>query len=366
VVFWYRHAMCRELSVLFGAALVATACSNSSPTSEAPSVDAATPPPIMQKAFGPRLLVTNEASGDLTVMDLATRQVTATIPLGKRPRGIVVGPDRKMAYVALSGSPPAGPGVDQSTLPPPDRSADGIGVVDLDTGTLLRVLPSGPDPERLAVSLDGRWILVTNEDAALTSIVDVGEGTVVATVKVGGEPEGVDLRPDGKVVYVTSEEDGEVFVIDVATRALVTKFAVGPRPRSTAFLPDSSKAYVTSENGGSVAVVDAQAHSVLATIQLPGELVRPMGVVASPDGTHVYVTTGRGKMLVAIDTKTQTPVWSVEVGTRPWGVAISPDGSTIYTANGPSNDITVVDVATRTVVAKVKAGDKPWGAAVVP
>ena len=37
----------------------------------------------------------------------------ATIPLGKRPRGIKASPDRTMLYVALSGSPAAGPGVDE-------------------------------------------------------------------------------------------------------------------------------------------------------------------------------------------------------------------------------------------------------------
>jgi YVTN family beta-propeller protein len=330
----------------------------------APRPSAATP--AFPEPDGPRLLVTNETSGDLSVIDVGTRAVIATIPLGKRPRGIIVSPDHGRAYVALSGSPPAGPGVDQSTLPPPDRSADGIGVVDLVQGRLLHVMTSGTDPEKLAVTLDGASIFVANEDAGLASVVDTEQGTVVATIEVGGEPEGVDLRPDGKVVYVTSEEDGAVFVIDVATRALVTSFEVGPRPRSTAFLPDSSRAFVTSENGGSVSVIDAMEHQVMATITLTGESVRPMGAVVAPDGKTLYVTTGRGKMLVAIDTATNTPVWEVEVGTRPWGVAVSADGSTVYTANGPSNDISIVDVATRSVTDRVVVGERPWGIALQP
>ncbi len=271
--------MSRHVLSVLGLALLAAACSNPAPA-EKPA-DTPAPAPVLE-IFGPRLLVTNEESGDLTVMDLATRKVTATIPLGKRPRGIVVSPDGKTAYVALSGSPAAPPGVDEKTLPPPDRAADGIGVVDLVAGKLLRVLVSGPDPEKVALTKDGQFALVTNEDAAMTSFVDIAKGEIVATTKVGGEPEGVDTRPDGKVAYVTSEEDGEVFVIDLETRAVVTKFAVGPRPRSTAFLPDSSEAYVTSENGGTVAVVDAKAHKVRATIKLTGEMARPMGAVAAP------------------------------------------------------------------------------------
>src|SRR5262245_55709752 len=74
--------------------------------------------------------VTNEASGDLSVIDAANNEVIATLPLGKRPRGVQITPDRKNIFVALSGTPLAGPGVDENSLPPPDKTADGIGSVD--------------------------------------------------------------------------------------------------------------------------------------------------------------------------------------------------------------------------------------------
>ncbi len=312
-----------------------------------------------------QLFVTNERSGDLSVVDLATERVVATVPLGKRPRGIRVSPDGSLLYVALSGSPIAPPGIDERTLPPADKRADGIGIVDVKTRTLLRILPGGSDPEQLAVSADGAWLFVANEDVGQASVVDASDGKALYTIDVGGEPEGVNLRPDGKVVYVTSEEDGEVFVIDAVAPKLIARFAVGPRPRSTAFLPDSSRAYVTSENGGSIAVVDAMTHRVLSTIPLAGELIRPMEAVASGDGKFVFVSTGRGKRLVVIDTATNQPTASIEVGDRPWGLAVSPDGTRAYTANGPSNDVSIVDVATRSVKARIKVGEGPWGVALI-
>src|SRR5687767_1567270 len=93
---------------------------------------------------GYRVYVTNETTGDMSVIDSATYKVT-NIPLGKRPRGIHASPDGKTIYVALSGSPIAGPGVDESKLPPPDKSADGIGVFDVAQSKLLRVIKSGSD-----------------------------------------------------------------------------------------------------------------------------------------------------------------------------------------------------------------------------
>src|SRR5271163_3513370 len=101
----------------------------------------------VSESTAPRLFVTNEVSGDMTVIDTGTAQVIATIPLGKRPRGIHASPDHKTIYVALSGSPIGGPNVDESTLPPPDHSFDGIGVIDVATNKIVRMLKAGSDPE---------------------------------------------------------------------------------------------------------------------------------------------------------------------------------------------------------------------------
>src|SRR5690606_28983049 len=100
--------------------------------------------------------VTNETSGDMSVIDPNLEEPIGTIPLGKRPRGIHA--NGGLIYVALSGSPPAPPGVDESTLPPPDRSADGIGVVDPKQKKVLRKLYGGSDPEEFAVDKDGKWM----------------------------------------------------------------------------------------------------------------------------------------------------------------------------------------------------------------
>src|SRR6059058_6673569 len=56
-----------------------------------------------------RLLVTNEKSGDISVIDPVTQKVQSTIPVGKRPRGIRVSRDGRFAYIAVSGTPISAP-----------------------------------------------------------------------------------------------------------------------------------------------------------------------------------------------------------------------------------------------------------------
>jgi YVTN family beta-propeller protein len=344
------------------AALTLGACGGAQPREE--RVEGRVERPAVQGSYG--VYVTNEASGDLTVIDPATHAAIATVPLGKRPRGIRPSPDATQLFIALSGSPISPPGADESTLPPPDRAADGIGVVDVKALTLRTILRGPSDPEQTSVSRDGRFLYIANEDTGRATVLEIGSGRTVSELEVGGEPEGVTTSTDGRFVYVTSEEESQISVIDTKANRLVKQFAVGARPRDAAFSPDSSRAYVTAENGGTVSVVDVSTHTVIATIRLEGQNVRPMGVVVSPDGQRVYVTTGRGGTVVSIDTKTNKPVGSVTVGTRPWGLALSPDGTRLYTANGPSNDVSEVDTATLSVLAKIPVGRSPWGVAVVP
>ena len=178
--------------------------------------------------------------------------------MGKRPRGVKLSHDGKLLYVALSGSPRAAPGVDESKLPPPDRAADGVGVVDLATRKLVRTYASGQDPESFDLSRDGHTLYVSNEESSEMSVLDLETGKVTRKVAVGGEPEGVTLRPDGKAVYVTSEQDNQVVAIDTRRSfRSIARIATGPRPRAIAFSRDGKTGFVTCENGGGVTVFDA-------------------------------------------------------------------------------------------------------------
>jgi YVTN family beta-propeller protein len=350
--------MNRDRIVALGAVLFLGACGSSERSGSDPG---AQPSAASASAASYRVFVTNEQSGDLTVIDGATHAVLATVPLGKRPRGIQVSPDGTQLFVALSGSPIAGPGVDEDSLPPADKSADGIGILDIASLKVLRVIRGVSDPEQLVIAHDGKRIYVASEDTGTAVVIDVASGDTVTTLQVGGEPEGIGISPDGRSVYVASEANHSIAVIDTTRNEVVRQFEVGQRPRSIAFKSDGSRAYVSGENDGTVAVVDSRLHGVLDTIRLEGDTIRPMEVDVAPGDKRFYVTTGRGQTLVEIDASNNKPLRSVVVGMRPWGLAISPDGKRLYTANGPSNDVSVVDAETFKVIATVPAGERPWG-----
>jgi YVTN family beta-propeller protein len=321
--------------------------------------------------------VSNERSGTVTVLDGASHNVLATIPVGKRPRGIHPSPDGQQLYVALSGSPLRGPPPLNSQGNPilkkdeddeeedrSDHSADGIGVVDLRQQRLIKRLAAGSDPEQFAVSADGTRLYVANEDVGTASVLNVNTGKIEHIIPVKREPEGVMLRPGGRQVYVTCETGGEVFVIDTAQNRAVAQFTVGGRPRSVAFVPDGGRAFIPSESVGLVHVVDTATFKETQTVRLPAGS-RPMTALISPDGRTLYVSTGRGGTVCFIDATTYAITRTLNVGPRPWGLALSPEGDILYVANGPSNDISIVDVNAGRELRRVPAGEGPWGIAVV-
>jgi YVTN family beta-propeller protein len=325
-------------------------------------LDCAAPSPPQ----GTRLYVTNEMSGDLSIIDAGARRPIGRVALGKRPRGIVASPDGRLLYIALSGSPVGGPGVDESTLPPADKTADGIAVFNIAEGRVLRVIRGVSDPETVAVSRDGHRLYVASEDTGRLIVLDAEGGGVRAAIPVGGEPEGVAVSPDGALLYATSEADHSVTVIEAGSLRVRARVPVGERPRNAVFTADSRRAFVPGESDGTITVIDVPANRAIGTARLEGENIRPMGVALSRDGRSLFVTTGRGRQLLRLDPATLRVTGRVEVGDRPWGLALSPDGRFVFTANGPSDDVAMVDAASLRVVARFPVGRRPWGVAVAP
>jgi YVTN family beta-propeller protein len=327
-----------------------------------------------------QIFVSNEKSGDVTVINGGDFKVVATIPVGKRPRGIQVSPDGRTVYVAMSGTPdcataeagcerqsdlPKGQGRRRRRYAHADKSADGIGVIDVAQKKLTGKLSVGSDPEEFSLSKSGAELYVSNEDVKTASVIDLASGKVTHIIPVGQEPEGVATAPDGKSFYVTCEAGGEIYVIDAASYKVLGHFTVPLRPRSVDFLPGTGIGFIPSESVGQLNVIDTVHYKVVKTITLPPGS-RPVRVRTAPNGQKIYVSNGRAGTVSVLDSHTYDLLDSIKVGARPWGIIISPDGKYLYAANGPSNDVSVVDLQTDKEIARIQAGQSPWGIVIVP
>ena len=99
------------------------------------------------KPDGNYALIANRMSNDISVVDMASGEVAATISgVGDKPANIDVSPDGRRAYVVLIGKRVADD--------PPQRLSGkdaGLSVIDLVTKKKLATIKLGGDPYGLAV-----------------------------------------------------------------------------------------------------------------------------------------------------------------------------------------------------------------------
>ena len=319
-------------------------------------------------AFAARAYVSNEDDGTVSVVSLEDLKVVAVVPVGKRPRGLVLSRDGKRLYVAVSGMPKCPPPMSdaQCAQLPRDAAADAIAVLDTARLAPLARFTRVSDPERVESSRDGRRLYVTEEDAARVAVLDSRTGALLAHIAVGREPEGVRLSPDGRTLLVTSEADGTVSIIDVRGNRVRRTVSVGKRPRDAAFTADSHAAFVPGEADASLyrvsVVPDAPAAPVL---KFPAP-ARPMGIALDAERGRLYVSTGRGGGIALLSGGGDRLLGEVAVGGRPWGIALSADGQRLVSADGPAGELAVLDAPSLTVRGKVAVGHGPWGVVLGP
>lgn len=315
-----------------------------------------------------RAYVSNEDDGTVTVLEAERGAAIARIDAGKRPRGLALSPDGKLLYVAVSGVPKCPPPLsdEECARLPRDRAADGIAVIDTASLARTRVLAGVSDPERVAVSRDGRRLYVSEEDAGRLAVLEATQGRVLATVPVGREPEGVRVSPNGRWVLVTSEEDNAVTIVDTKSNAIAGKATVGARPRDLAFSPDGRFAYVTGEADASLWRIAVPAGAPAAEFFKLRREARPMGVAFDVQRGRLYVGAGRAGIVAVVSLEGPALVTEVACGGRPWGVALGGSGRRLYSPNGPSGEVAIVDTETLAVTARIATGKGPWAVVAGP
>ncbi len=185
------------------------------------------------------------------------------------PAGIAFSENGKTAYVALSRN-------------------NTLGIIDADSGALLKEIPVGVAPFGVAVGTKQGKVFVSNRGGrrALESDVTApSSGTRVVTDPKTG-----------------SSSTGTLSVVDIETGA-VREIAVGLAPSGVALSPDGRTLAVASSHSDLVSLIDTQTlqRKDLKIPAIPDSLLgsQPIGVAYAPDGKSLYVACG-GNNAIAV------------------------------------------------------------------
>jgi len=168
---------------------------------------------------GSKLYVSGETAGDVTVIDVAKREVLARyVHGGGDAMGLAVTADGKTLYAA---------------------AGENKAVMKIDTATnkpvATIVLPGVVHEATL--TLDGRYLYTTLRKVNKLVVVDTGTDKIVTVLPQKGYPDLVTMEPTGRYALVTNRYADLVSVIDLKTHSQVRTIAVGKAPHGMALRP---------------------------------------------------------------------------------------------------------------------------------
>ncbi|HEV8714436.1 MAG TPA: choice-of-anchor D domain-containing protein [Candidatus Binatia bacterium] len=326
-----------------------------------------------------RAFVANRDSHTVSVINTASQQQVATIPVGQQPVALALTPNEGKVYVANSAS-------------------QNISVINTATLRVDATIQLGLNPLAIAVSPDGQVAYAANGDlgpdsnpgGGSLSVISSRPDTLVATLPVPRPaPSVLTFSPNGRVLYVLGSGSRFVAVVDTQTKQ-VARIEAEDDPVAIAFSPQAGgRAYIANQGGNSVSVFDTTTFPPSKLTDVPvGQ--EPRSLVVSPDGTKVYVASFRDDSIWRIDTFTnqaeliaqcvppallasapqlqqqavQSSFFAPWCG--PWDIDITPDGNKVIVINKNSNNVGLVNAATDQFEATVPVGTAPAAKAFDP
>ncbi len=208
---------------------------------------------------------------------------------------------------------------------------------------LLALLLAGP-------AYAGGLAYVVNSGGASISVVDMGEGKEIRRIPVLREPHHLALSPDGRSLLVGDTVGNEMLFLDPATGAVTRRVPVAD-PYQLGFSPDGRFLTVNGLARNQVDVYEAPSMQLLHRFPLAS---MPSHLAYAPDSATVYVSLQGTDRLAAIDLKRMAVLWDAPVGKTPAGV-LWHDGRVLVADMG-ADDIAVVDPADGRVERRIHVG----------
>ncbi len=278
------------------------------------------------------LLALDRANFRLVRINLATKQVVASVKVGRQPFGLSLSPDGRLAFIANVGlfEYPLVPGVtptnkDTMMLPFP---AYGVPSKEAREGVMVngRKIPGLGDP--------------LDEQAMSVWTIDLNTNKVVAKHKTGVQI--------GEMI-----EEAEV--------------VGGSSPNSVAV--GQRFAYVSNATNDNISVIDYRSHKQVGVIPLQVHArlnkhrgLMPFGLTLSADEKTLYVALLAFNAVAVVDVPTRKVSGLIPTGWGPTKVALSPDNKTLYVTSargygaGPNGGMGYVKPPQGTYIGDVQLG----------
>jgi YVTN family beta-propeller protein len=312
------------------------------------------------------LLVLNKSDNTVSLIDLASRKVVATVPTGVGPHEVAVSPNGKIAVVANYGAQTPG---------------SSLTVIDVPGKKVLRTIELGEyrRPHGI-VWLKGDEVALTVEANKSLLVVNVSTGKVLSSVVTDQNVSHmVVVSPKYGRAFVANIGSGSVTVIDLKTLTKVVDLPTGAGAEGIDISPDEKEVWVSNRAANTVSVIETVFPKVVATLQSKDF---PIRVKFTSDGKHVLVSNARSGDIAIFDAAKKEEIKRVSMEVKasegskaggrlfgdqfgqspvPVGILVAPGLAHAFVANTNADIVTMVDLKTWQIVDRLTAGKEPDG-----
>ena len=160
------------------------------------------------------IFTANIGSDSITIID---RAGATAVPVGKGPEAMDLSPNGKELWTGHSRD-------------------GGVSVIDVATKKVEATIPIGTKrSNRLKFTPDGKRVLISDLDAGEIVVMDAATRKVTQHVAMGKTPEGILMAKDGSKAYVAVAGDSNLAILDLATMKVVGHLETGKGPDGMAW-----------------------------------------------------------------------------------------------------------------------------------
>ena len=274
------------------------------------------------------LYVTEQAAGQVAIINVATNQVVGNVSVGVNPQGMAL--DTKDGYLYV-----ANVGLNHTTF-----GSRIVSVINVATDKLVTNITTGMNPWFAAYVPETNLVYVTNHGSNNVSIINCTTNQVVGSIGVGAGPAGIAYDPSNGLLYVADNIANNVSVVNTSTNKVLSSISLGVTPGILWYDPIDGHLWISNWNSSNAMAINTTTNTVWRTV---GTGLNPQGVVGDPTNT-IYVTDSNTTLdnITAIDGSTGAELGSITVGWHPAGIIYVPTNGCIYLANLFSDTVSII------------------------
>jgi len=303
----------------------------------APSFAAELPGKLAAGLIG---LATSRGGNTVTVFDKFSGKVAAVVPTGTSPRGMVLNPILRRAYVAISGE-------------------DAVEAIDLLASEVVNrgPLTIGDRPEELALTPDRKTLLSANGGSNTVSVIDAASLVETRRIRVGNGPQSILVDRAGRRAYVFNTLSNTFSVLDLGALEVVATVTTDSGPVRGEFNRAGNWFYVLHRYSPYLSVFDPATLSVVRRVYVGNG-----GTALKVDPRTDLIYLGRrGTGEVAIyDPFSFLPIDSYRTGHDATHLTIDGEGNNLFVVFSGSNEIRAIHLVGKAAASHTQVAEDPF------